>query len=306
MQFINNQNKQVTMSSNNYNNNNYPNFYHMQGKVLNNFINEQHSVQLGFFLDDKAYNTNPNDDVTLLPYTPSGRVTSDSTDILTQDSDNKKYIELTDMPSSQEQIISPVNGNTLTKTNDNVARLFTLPTDSTKTFPKPNNKTIVDPFTFSHNNDIVQAPNTEEVRNGNNMNNTLPNSNTPALKPGSKIDLSTAEVTPVTERTTGDKINSPPEASTNKTLPLTRHTPITDPNAVFGTYGRMYNGFMTANAFMAAKLNDKNNRNRDTVPHSETTQVPAKYFSTMNKRPLKPHIKLTKKSKLIWLPTIKC
>jgi len=276
MQFINNQNKQATMSSNTNNNSNYPNFYQMQGKVLNNFVNEQHSVQLGFFLDDKAFNTNRNDDVTLLPYNPTGRDTSNNADILTQDSDNEQYIELTDMPSSQEQIISPGNGNTLSNTNDNIAKTSTLSTDNTKTLPKPNNKTGVETITFSHNINVGQDSNTVETHNGDNMNNTLPNAYAPALKPSSKIDLSTAKVTPVTDRKTDDKINSLLEASFNKTLPPARRTPINDPNAVFGSYGRLYNGFMTANALMAAELNGKNNGNGVATPHNETNQIPAK------------------------------
>ncbi|MFN9983830.1 MAG: hypothetical protein ACK53Y_28145, partial [bacterium] len=116
----------------------------------------------------------------------------------------------------------------------------TLPTDNTKTLPKPNNKTGVDPITFSHNINVGQDSNTVETHNGDNMNNTLPNAYAPTLKPSSKIDLSTAKVTPVTERKTDDKINSLPEDSFNKTLPPARRTPITDPNAVFGSYGRLY------------------------------------------------------------------
>jgi len=227
MQVNYHQTKQAKMSSNNKNT--YPNFYHIHGKVLNNFVNEQHSLQLGFFLEGKTNNNDTDTTKTLKAYSSTNREVEDGSsgndNILTQESDGGTYIELTDFQESQPNGFS------------NEVTAYTPNNLDTNGGPKEN---PISNIAQGILNQALERNNTEK-------------SDTLILQFEAKSNTIMTEVTPTSDCNTDGNFISRPDTFIQKTPIASKRTPLNDPNSIFDTYGTLYNGLVTANTLLQAK-----------------------------------------------------
>jgi len=260
MQLSFNQPKSATMNNNP---NSFTNFYHMQGKVMNNFGHHQNAVRFEFFEDAKTSSLKETNDGFTESNTPSSEHTSND-DILTQDSKS----ENSDVSVGKTNEHSPSDNST-----HSPKKIHQMETNLVAYTPaKKLNPNVMLATTLKPTVTPGENPNHKLLFN--HLNNT---NHTTVAQDSNRLLLAPATVTPTVPR-----VNIPPTTNVSNIQPnpVTAHEiiqtitkkPINNPNVVLDENGQICNGFITARALDKA-INNLHNKAKNHNPNKSHTSL---------------------------------